>query len=151
MTRASSNPIITHVHAYARACAICADQQRPPSDPVVSPCTLLLNLLNRGQPRPVSAPNRASTATRRLHERSGESKRRPAPPRKLSQQPLLSCTWQHLASPEHPNLIGHLQKGLKSSWHSPGYALLSFREPSLAPLIPPPLLETSFLLWRDLQ
>lgn len=75
VTRASSNPIITRARAYARGRAICADQQRPPSDPVVSPCTLLLNLLNRGQPRPVTGPSGASTATRGPHKRSDESRR----------------------------------------------------------------------------
>lgn len=92
----------TRARAYARDRAICADQQRPPSDPVVSPCTLLLNLLNRGQPRPVAGPSGASTATRRPPKRSAESRRLSAHARKLPQQTLLSCTWQHLASAEPP-------------------------------------------------
>lgn len=95
----------------ARTHAICADQQRPPSDPVVSPCTLLLNLLNRGQPRPAAGPHRSipQLGLREVETLSNSSRRlsctrcvvKPSPPRAS----------QHLASPKlRQNLSGHPPK-----------------------------------------
>lgn len=96
----------TRARPHARTHAICADQQRPPSDPVVSPCTLLLNLLNRGQPRPAAGPSGASaTGPRRGREGQEDFVR------SLSDQTLLPHTRQHLAPPKpRQTLSGHLPK-----------------------------------------
>lgn len=84
----------------------------PLSDPVVPPCTLLLNLLNRGQPRPRYRTRRSvNRRTRRPRKRPESRADFPLRARKLAGiNAALSRTWQHLASAEAPNLIGHLQK-----------------------------------------
>lgn len=116
----------THAHTHA----ICADQQRPPSDPVVSPCTLLLNLLNRGQPRPASGAYRnwASVRLRAVERVKNTFCTHSAV--KLSDQTLLPRTRQHLAPPKPPaKPIWPPAKGLKPTWRSPGSPPLSFHPP----------------------
>lgn len=95
----------------ARTHAICADQQRPPSDPVVSPCTLLLNLLNRGQPRPAAGPHRRSIYRNWVSVRLRLGSRRLSCTRCVVKLPPPPRASQHLASPKlRQNLSGHPPK-----------------------------------------
>lgn len=78
VTRASSNPIITHAHARTHAHTPSVQTSFDPrSDPVVSPCAFLLNLLNVGQPLPAArlAGAHIASGPPRGWERSNGSRR----------------------------------------------------------------------------
>lgn len=114
---------------------LCRPAATPPpfSDPVVPPCTLLLNLLNRGQPRPRYRTRRSvNPQTRRPRERPESRADSPLAPGSCrhKRRSLLHVATSGINRSSKANWPP--AKGLKSSWHSPGCALLSVRDPSLA-------------------
>lgn len=146
----------------ARRCAcprhLCRPAATPPSDPVVSPCTLLLNLLNRGQPRPRHRTQRS------VNPPAGRPRKRSDGGRKTlgsGSEAVGTNTLPHMATSgisrtskpnwppaKRPEVLLALPRMCTSAFAGPLFSPLI--QPSPPPPHPPPL-ETRFLLWRDLQ